>query len=38
GIGLAIVQKGVERMNGRAGVESEPGAGSRFWIELPASD
>ncbi|MGN6642752.1 MAG: sensor histidine kinase, partial [Verrucomicrobiota bacterium] len=38
GMGLAIVQKGVERMNGRAGVESEPGAGSRFWIELPASD
>jgi signal transduction histidine kinase len=35
GIGLAIVHKGVERMGGRAGVESEPGKGSRFWIELP---
>jgi signal transduction histidine kinase len=35
GIGLAIVQKGVERMGGRAGVESEPGKGSCFWIELP---
>jgi PAS domain S-box-containing protein len=35
GIGLAIVRKGVERMGGRAGVESEPGKGSRFWIELP---
>lgn len=34
GIGLAIVRKGVERMGGSAGVESEPGAGSRFWIEL----
>ncbi len=34
GIGLAIVQKGVERMGGRVGVESTPGHGSRFWIEL----
>jgi PAS domain S-box-containing protein len=35
GIGLAIVVKGVERMNGRYGVESTVGEGSRFWIELP---
>ena len=35
GIGLAIVRKGMERMRGSAGVESEPGHGSRFWIELP---
>jgi signal transduction histidine kinase len=35
GIGLAIVRKGVERMGGRTGVESAPGEGSRFWIELP---
>jgi len=34
GIGLAIVQKGVERMDGRAGVASTPGEGSQFWIEL----
>jgi signal transduction histidine kinase len=36
GIGLAIVRKGIERMGGTVGVESEPGKGSRFWIELPA--
>jgi signal transduction histidine kinase len=35
GIGLSIVRKGVERMGGRVGVESEPGRGSRFWIDLP---
>jgi len=35
GAGLAIVQKGIERMGGRVGVESTPGQGSRFWIELP---
>ena len=35
GIGLAIVQKGVLRMHGSLGVESEPGHGSCFWIELP---
>lgn len=34
GVGLAIVRKGAERMGGRTGVESEPGKGSRFWIEL----
>jgi PAS domain S-box-containing protein len=39
GIGLAIVKKAVERMNGHVGVESQPGAGSRFWVELrEASD
>ncbi len=35
GIGLAIVSKGVERMGGKVGVESAPGKGSKFWIELP---
>jgi signal transduction histidine kinase len=34
GIGLAIVQKGVERMGGKLGVESALGKGSCFWIEL----
>jgi len=37
GVGLAIVRKGVERMGGRVGVESRPGEGSRFWIELPTA-
>jgi PAS domain S-box-containing protein len=35
GVGLAIVKKGMERMGGRSGVESEVGKGSRFWVELP---
>lgn len=35
GIGLAIVRKAMERMGGISGLESEPGRGSRFWIELP---
>lgn len=34
GAGLAIVSKAVERMGGRVGVESEPGRGCRFWLEL----
>jgi signal transduction histidine kinase len=36
GIGLTIVRKAVERMGGQVGVESEPGKGSRFWLELKA--
>jgi PAS domain S-box-containing protein len=35
GIGLAIVKKGMERLGGRYGLESEAGRGSRFWIDLP---
>ena len=35
GVGLAIVRKVTERMNGAVGVESEEGKGSRFWVELP---
>jgi signal transduction histidine kinase len=35
GIGLAIVRKAVERMNGAVGVESDGVTGSKFWFELP---
>jgi signal transduction histidine kinase len=34
GIGLAIVRKAAERMNGTVGVESREGSGSRFWVQL----
>nr|WP_290225733.1 PAS domain S-box protein [Trichocoleus desertorum] len=37
GVGLAIVRKGVERMGGHVGVDSELGQGSRFWLELQAA-
>jgi PAS domain S-box-containing protein len=35
GIGLAIVRRGMERMGGSVGLESELGQGSHFWIALP---
>jgi signal transduction histidine kinase len=38
GIGLTIVRKAMERMGGTVGVESEPGQGSRFWLELKPAD
>src|SRR5690349_4635036 len=38
GIGLAIVREGIERLGGRVGLESEEGAGSRFWVELPRAE
>jgi signal transduction histidine kinase len=38
GMGLAIVKKAIERMGGRVGVESHPGQGSRFWVELRAAE
>jgi signal transduction histidine kinase len=34
GIGLAIVAKAMKKMDGRFGVESAAGKGSRFWLEL----
>jgi signal transduction histidine kinase len=34
GVGLAIVRKAIERIGGEAGVDSEPGKGSSFWVEL----
>jgi signal transduction histidine kinase len=37
GIGLAIVRRAVEKMNGRVGVDSDGRNGSCFWVELPAA-
>jgi PAS domain S-box-containing protein len=34
GIGLAIVQKAIFRMEGEVGYDSEPGRGSTFWFSL----
>lgn len=34
GVGLTIVRKAVERMNGRYGFESSLGEGSKFWVQL----
>jgi signal transduction histidine kinase len=37
GIGLALVHRAIERMDGRIGIEAAPGdGGSRFWFQLPA--
>ncbi len=36
GMGLALAKKAIERMGGEIGVISSAGAGSRFFIELPA--
>ncbi|GIX47810.1 MAG: hypothetical protein KatS3mg131_2021 [Candidatus Tectimicrobiota bacterium] len=38
GMGLAIVRRAMERLGGAVGVESAPGEGSRFWIELPQAE
>ncbi|WP_049974327.1 response regulator [Azospirillum sp. B4] len=38
GLGLAICRRLVELMDGRIGVESEAGKGSRFWFELPLAE
>jgi len=37
GIGLAIVRKAVHKMNGQVGLDSEPGKGSTFWLDLPSA-
>jgi light-regulated signal transduction histidine kinase (bacteriophytochrome) len=38
GIGLAIVLRGMQRLNGKVGVKSALGQGSTFWIELPEAE
>jgi PAS domain S-box-containing protein len=35
GLGLAICRELAFLMQGKVGVDSEPGRGSRFWVELP---
>lgn len=37
GIGLALVRELVSLMHGKIGATSQPGLGSRFWVELPVS-
>jgi PAS domain S-box-containing protein len=37
GIGLSLVRKGITRMGGECGVESAPGAGSRFWLDFQSA-
>ncbi len=35
GIGLAMVSKAIQKMNGRVWAESSPGEGSEFYLEIP---
>jgi CheY-like chemotaxis protein/anti-sigma regulatory factor (Ser/Thr protein kinase) len=38
GIGLALSKRLVELMDGQIGLDSEPGAGCRFWVRLASAD
>ena len=35
GVGLALTQKALQRMNGRVWAESHPGEGATFYLEIP---
>ena len=37
GLGLSIVRRIVEKLDGNVGVSSQPGAGSQFYFTLPAA-
>ena len=37
GLGLSIVRRIVEKLDGEVGVTSSPGTGARFWFELPVT-
>lgn len=37
GIGLAVVKAIIEAQSGHVGLASAPGAGNRFWLELPVA-
>lgn len=39
GIGLAIVHRAIERLDGQVGIDTGPGGkGTRFWFQLPLPD
>ena len=38
GIGLSVVRRIIEKMNGQVGVRSQLGKGSTFWFSLPAPE
>jgi signal transduction histidine kinase len=38
GLGLSITRKIMESHRGRVGVDTHPGEGSTFWLELPSAD
>jgi signal transduction histidine kinase len=38
GLGLYVVQKAIEQLNGSIRFESEVGKGSTFWVRIPIKD